>query len=64
MKKQESSLSNGDNNGNDNGNDNCNKKQAKKPNHIGDFGFAFMKKIKGKERKVEIGKGIINKNLR
>ena len=52
MKKQEFSFSNGDD------------KQAKKPKHLGDFVFAFAKKINSKESKDEIGKVIINDDLR
>ena len=47
-----------------NGNENGNSKQAKKPKHLGDFGFTFVKKINGKEHNTKIGKGIINNDLR
>ena len=41
-----------------------NDKKAKKPKHLGDFGFTYVTKVNGKRHEAEIGQGAINQSLR
>ena len=47
---------------NDNGINND--KSAKKPKHLGDFGFTYVENIRGKKFTHPIVEGVINQNLR